>query len=946
MFFSIRFAFFISIFLVLLCGCSSGENPVTPDTEYEASALSDAGDVFQSLGILGVYELNLNPDDMTADLTPLRSSSIGEGYIVSGEAFFTGWPCGDCLTLVEMVGTPEGYAKLVFQVHHPFFKGNSYDPPTAMNRLDLDIFDLAMVVVPSSADTQVFQQTGVEVFHSLCAHADGHTNELSEVTGDTNPCPYFLVVDNSETGTEDYNIFEMGTRYQKFDTYFTGLTCRFNLYLTMGYGFSAVRKDRLDPEYYNPEFNRKAAWKVEVTPPEGENPPEMGHTWSHGDTTTPYTVTVKVYDWQHGATVAGNYPDSSHKNYISASSDVSRVSVEIPGMTSSLEYVTSPESGDGSPTDPLIFEISMANENDIEAGEYFALAKVTDSRNPSNTAGDADSLVHTPDGKDLVWYTMDEFATYQVFTATVAEGEGIVVMEPNGGEFWEINTPATVTWYAFGITTNVDIDLSLDSGTNYTVSIASGIPDTGTHNIPLVGTWNTENARIKVTDSADALVFDESDADFRISCAVPEAPTGLTASDGTYTDRIALSWNSAADADTYNIYRDSLLLYSGEIGITYNDTTAVRGAVYTYEVESESTCGVSIEKSDPDDGYAAGCPGGDGNNTCGNAEYLQLEDSASGCVDQMDADWYYIYTSPSGISNASSIDLTVTPGTTADIYVYGREPGSGCPGYLLTSETDTGSTTVDLNKNAASSIYIKVIGNSGMLDYTIDTDIVPEISPVAVEIYVATMNGTWPTNGTTPLTRSTIIQMMTWANSFWAQYGYHLYWDETETIMSDQFYNLDDADESQLMHNTYGKYSYMLSLYFVDQLPPGNNTAYCVVIDPKSAHTDSNVYSVYGTNVWSWQAVVAHEHGHALGYYQDQYLYNQTPCSCACGDDVCLSACLGYTQYLFSDPLACYAGNLMYYNYTQPWSWYNLTPLQYNWINEFHFLYPNNFAWN
>jgi hypothetical protein len=950
MFCSIRYAFFVSIFLVLLCGCSSGENPVAPDDEYEASALSDAGSVFQSLGILGVYELNLNPDGMTADLTPVRSSSIGEGYIVSGEAFFTMWPCTDCLTLAEIETTPEGYIKLIFQIHHPFFKGNPYDPPTAMNRLDLDIFDLAMIVVPSSTDTQVFQQTGVEVFPSLCAYTDGHTNELGELTGDTNPCPYFLVVDNSETGTEDYNIFEMGSRYYEFDTYFTGLASRFSLYLTMGYGFSAVRKDRLNPEYYNPEFNRKAAWKVEVTPPEGENPAEMGYTWTQGDTVTPYTVTVKVYDWQHGATVAGSYPDSRHKNYISAPSDVAGVSVEIPGMTSSLEHVTSPESGDGSPSDPLIFEISMVNENDIEAGEYFALVKVTDSRNPSNTAGDADSLVHTPDGMDLAWYTMDEFATYQVFTATVAEGDGIVVMAPNGGEFWEILTPATVTWCAAGPITNVDIDLSLDSGANYTVSIASGVPDTGIYNIPSIGGWNTENARIRITDSADPLVFDESDADFRISCAVPDAPTGLNASDGTYIDRVGLSWNSVTGADTYNIFRDSVLLHSGETGTTYDDTTAVRGAVYSYEVESESICGVSNGKSDPDDGYAAGCPGGDGNDTCNNAEYLQLEDSASGCVDQMDEDWYFIYTSPGGISVLSSIDLTVSLGATADIYIYGREPGSGCPGYLLTSETDTGSTTVNLNRNSASSLYIKVIGNSGMLDYTIDVDIVPEISNVAVEVYVATTDGTsggtWPTRSSTELTHSIIMQMMTWANNFWAQYGYHLNWDESETFMSAQYYNLDSYAEAQAMHNAYGKYSNKLALYFVDQLPPGHNTAYCVVINPKSAHNDSNVYTVYGTNVWSWQIVVAHEHGHALGYYQDQYLYNHPPCSCDCGDDACLGACLGYTQYLFTDPDACYAGNLMYYSYSQPWSWYDLTPLQYNWINEFNFLYPYNYNWN
>lgn len=392
------------------------------------------------------------------------------------------------------------------------------------------------------------------------------------------------------------------------------------------------------------------------------------------------------------------------------------------------------------------------------------------------------------------------------------------------------------------------------------------------------------------------------------------------------------------------------MIDSGIVAVNYDDTTVIRGAVYQYEVESESICGVSIAKSDPDSGYAIGCTGTDGNNTCSDAEFLLLNDSALGCIDQMDEDWYYLYTSPSGISSTSSIDLGIEAGTTADIYVYGCEPGSNCPGYLITSEIETGDTIINFNTDAASSIYIRLIGNSGMLNYTIDTDIVPEMSNVVVEIYVATTDGTsggtWPTAGSTQLTHATLLQMMAWANNFWANYGYHLDWDETEMFMSAQYCNLDNDAEVQVMHNSYGRSSNKLALYFVDQLQPGHNTAYCTVIYPKSSHTDSNVYSVYGTNVWSWQAVIAHEHGHAIGYYQDQYLYNHAPCSCDCGDDTCLSSCRGFTQFLFSITDGCYAGNLMHYNYSQPWSWYDLQPLQYNWINAFYYLYPNNFNWN
>ena len=95
----------------------------------------------------------------------------------------------------------------------------------------------------------------------------------------------------------------MGSSWRYFNVIISETGLSFDLYLTMGYGASATNLTRLTPKYYNPEFNRKAAWKVEVIPPEGDDPPEMGNTWANGDTTTPYTVTVKVYDWQHDATV-------------------------------------------------------------------------------------------------------------------------------------------------------------------------------------------------------------------------------------------------------------------------------------------------------------------------------------------------------------------------------------------------------------------------------------------------------------------------------------------------------------------------------------------------------------------------------------------------------------------------------------------------------------------
>ena len=74
-------------------------------------------------------------------------------------------------------------------------------------------------------------------------------------------------VNTSETGTAPWNKFAMGVT-ENFDAGFSlsEEILTFNMYLTMGYGFSAKKSERLMPKYYNPEFNRKAAWKVDVQP--------------------------------------------------------------------------------------------------------------------------------------------------------------------------------------------------------------------------------------------------------------------------------------------------------------------------------------------------------------------------------------------------------------------------------------------------------------------------------------------------------------------------------------------------------------------------------------------------------------------------------------------------------------------------------------------------------
>jgi hypothetical protein len=429
----------ISLLIVALAmiGCSSSANtPLTPQGNNSAGSLdgipiigasSYGGGVFQATGMLGAYELVINPDDSTAELTAKRIAAIGEDYIVSGISFFTIAPCSNCLKIIGIDIDADGNAILIFSISHPFKKGITSEPPSAANRLDLDVFDLAMVIAPLEGIAETYSLTGVSVYTGSCVSPDGYTTELANAVEDTAALPFFLAVDDSDTGTGTFNKFAMGEEDMTFDVGFdlsVGVL-RFDMYLTMGYGFSAKKPGRLLPKYYNPEFNRKAAWKVVVTPPEGDDPPEMANTWNDQNDTATWPVTVEVYDWQVGATVFIGAPEEfgdADSDNVFASSEITSVSVEIPGMNSSLQSVTTPDSGTGYPPDPCIYTVPIANQNLLAVGEYIGLVKVTDERAVLAPADGRDFLIDTPDGFLLENHEMPEYATYQTFTATVVVG--------------------------------------------------------------------------------------------------------------------------------------------------------------------------------------------------------------------------------------------------------------------------------------------------------------------------------------------------------------------------------------------------------------------------------------------------------------------------------------------------------------------------------------------
>ena len=96
----------------------------------------------------------------------------------------------------------------------------------------------------------------------------------------------------------------------------------------------------------------------------------------------------------------------------------------------------------------------------------------------------------------------------------------------------------------------------------------------------------------------------------------PPVPTGLTASDGTYTNKVSLSWNDVTGEGGYQVYRNTVnnsatAAWLGLLGAnvtSFDDTSATPGATYYYWVRSLVLVSGTYYYSNfstPDTGYVA-----------------------------------------------------------------------------------------------------------------------------------------------------------------------------------------------------------------------------------------------------------------------------------------------------------------------------------------------------
>jgi len=94
----------------------------------------------------------------------------------------------------------------------------------------------------------------------------------------------------------------------------------------------------------------------------------------------------------------------------------------------------------------------------------------------------------------------------------------------------------------------------------------------------------------------------------------PTIPSGLSASDGVFADKVRVSWNASSGATSYKVFRNTSNNHTGQFELTsshpanpFDDFSAMPGVDYFYWVKACNSDGCS-DYSNADSGYALAIP--------------------------------------------------------------------------------------------------------------------------------------------------------------------------------------------------------------------------------------------------------------------------------------------------------------------------------------------------
>ena len=139
-------------------------------------------------------------------------------------------------------------------------------------------------------------------------------------------------------------------------------------------------------------------------------------------------------------------------------------------------------------------------------------------------------------------------------TATPSSSPTIAVTSPNGGESWIASTSHNITWTSTGSVGNVNIDYSVNNGSNWS-SVASSTENDGTFNWTVPSSPST-TCLLRISDAADGTPSDTSNSVFTILAAsIPSITVTLPNGGENWTagSMVDIDWTSTGGIANVNI---------------------------------------------------------------------------------------------------------------------------------------------------------------------------------------------------------------------------------------------------------------------------------------------------------------------------------------------------------------------------------------------------------
>ena len=235
-----------------------------------------------------------------------------------------------------------------------------------------------------------------------------------------------------------------------------------------------------------------------------------------------------------------------------------------------------------------------------------------DSSNQANNINDGDQQTHSicPSGdEDWVKFTLAAESAVQIETSGPS-GDTVMWLYDSGINQLEFNDDGGAGLFSL-IDRTCGVD-ALPAGTYY----------------------------VKIEEFGDDAVISSYDVSFDIteSCITPPPPpSNVQASDGTYDDKVRITWNRVAGATSYEIYRAPSSGGSksklGEVsGTSFDDILASPGTTYYFWAKACNSSGCSNEYSSYNTGWRAlACFNLSRNHTGSGSDPVASPTNSSGC---------------------------------------------------------------------------------------------------------------------------------------------------------------------------------------------------------------------------------------------------------------------------------------------------------------------------